>query len=140
MSQRAESEGRYRYRRAFIIVEAVIAFGALAGTVQLIADKATPPVSDLDALGLSSWTLPGVWLFVSVAVPSAVAAWLAWRRSAHAPVLVLIASGALLVELVVQIPFIGLSPFQFVFGTAAVTTAVLAVRAQIGQTWSLGTL
>ncbi len=136
MSLRAGSEGTYRYRLVFVVVETVIAFGALAGTVQLIAEKGTPPVSDLDALGLSSWTLPGIWLFVSVAVPSTAAAWLAWRRSAYTPVAVLIASGALIVELAVQIPFIGLSPFQFVFGTAAVTMAVLATRAQVGRTWS----
>ena len=109
MSHPPVSEGAYRYRGVFIVVEAVIAFGAIAGTVQLIAQKGTPPVSDLDSLGLTSWTLPGVWLFVSVAVPSGAAAWLAWRRSAHAPVWVLIASGALAVELLVQIPFIGLS-------------------------------
>jgi hypothetical protein len=35
------------------------------------------------------------------------AAWLAWRHSAWAPVAVLLASALLVIELLVQIPFIG---------------------------------
>ncbi len=110
--------------------ESVIAAGGLAGAVQLVTGSYTPPVSDIEPLGLSTWTLPGVWLFASVAVPSALAAWLLWRRSPNAPVGVIVASGLLVTELIVQIPFIGPSALQAVFGVAAIGTAVLAVRAR----------
>jgi hypothetical protein len=56
------------------------------------------------ALGLSSWALPGVWLTASVVVPSAAAAYLAWRGSPSAPRAVMVASTLLAVELLVQIP------------------------------------
>jgi hypothetical protein len=68
-----------------------------------------------------------------VAVPSTVAAWLAWRRSPHAPTAVLVASALLAVELLVQIPFVGPSMLQAVMGTVAIVLAVLALAAR--PTW-----
>jgi hypothetical protein len=124
--------GRYRFRWAFVIVEALVAIGAIGGTVQLVTGTAAPPVDDLEPLGLTSWVLPGIWLFASVAVPSMVAAWLAWRRSPAAPTAVLVASLLLVVELVVQIPFVGPSLLQAVFGTVAVVLAGLALVARPG--------
>jgi hypothetical protein len=125
--------GTHRFRWAFVIVEALIAVGAVGGTLQLVTGTAAPPLDDLEPLGLTSWVLPGIWLFASVAVPSTVAAWLAWRRSPAAPTAVLVASGLLAVELVVQIPFVGPSLLQAVFGTVAVVLAVLALIAR--PTW-----
>jgi hypothetical protein len=118
------------YRRTFVVGEALIALAGAAGAAQLCSGSLTPPVSDLAPLGLSSWVLPGLWLFASVAAPSSAAAWLAWRRSAHAPAAVLVASTALVTELVVQIPFVGPSVLQIVFGTAAVALATLGWRAR----------
>ena len=46
------------------------------------------------------------------------------------PAAVLVASAPLVVELVVQIPFIGPSLLQAVFGTVAVVMAALALRAR----------
>jgi hypothetical protein len=115
------------------VVEGLVVVGALSGTLQLLTGTATPPVEDLEPLGLTSWVLPGLWLFASVAVPSTVAAWLAWRRSLHAPTAVLVASALLAVELLVQIPFVGPSLFQAVFGTVAIVLAVLALVAR--PTW-----
>ncbi len=116
------------FRRTFITVETLVSVGALVGVAQLLSGTATPPVADLAPLGLTSWTLPALWLFASVAVPSAVAAWLAWRRSAHTPAAVLLAGAALVVELLVQIPFLGVSVLQAVMGTVAVVLAALALR------------
>ncbi len=123
----------HRFRWLFVVVEGLVVVGAVSGTIQLVTGTAVPPVEDLEPLGLTSWVLPGVWLFASVAVPSTVAAWLAWRRSPHAPNAVLVASALLAVELLVQIPFVGPSLFQAVFGTVAIVLAVLALIAR--PTW-----
>jgi hypothetical protein len=69
-------------------------------------------------------------LFATVAVPSGWAAWSAWRRSATTPTVVLIASALLLIEVTVQIPFVGPSMLQVVFGTLAVVLAGLALHAR----------
>jgi hypothetical protein len=124
---------RHRFRWVFVILEGLIAIGGLAGTWQLINGTFAPPVEDLEPLGLTSWVLPGVWLFASVAVPSTVAAWLAWRRSPYAPTAVIVASALLAVELLVQIPFVGPSVLQAVFGTLAIVLAGLALVAR--PTW-----
>lgn len=120
----------YRFRRAIVVIEALVGFGGLAGSIQLLAGVATPPVSVLSPVGFSSWTLPAGWLFLSVAVPSGLAAWLAWRRSAWAPVAVLLASALLVIELLVQIPFLGFSILQLIFGAVAIAMAVVAILAR----------
>jgi hypothetical protein len=127
------THGTHRFRWLFIIVEGLVAVGAVGGTVQLVTGTAAPPVQDLERLGLTSWVLPGIWLFASVAVPSTVAAWLAWRGSSHAPTAVLVASALLAIELLVQIPFVGPSLLQAVFGTVAIVLAGLALVAR--PTW-----
>jgi hypothetical protein len=55
---------------------------------------------------------------------------LAWRGSSHTPTAVLVASATLAIEILVQIPFLGPSPFQVVFGGIAVTMAGLALLAR----------
>lgn len=124
------SDAAYPYRRTFIVAEAIIGLAAFVGAIQLFTDTFVPDISALDSLGLTSWTLPGLWLLVSVAVPSAVAVVLAWRCSGSAPVAVLVASGLLLVELLVQIPFLGPSMLQLVLGVTAFVLAALAIRAR----------
>lgn len=114
------------HRRLFAAASGMIAAAGLAGAVQLVTGTFTPPVSDLEPLGLTSWTLPGLWLAASVAVPWAVASWAAVRRRAWAPTAVLVASGLLLFELAVQIPFVGFSPIQPVMGAAAVALGLVA--------------
>ena len=116
------------HRRTFIIVESLVALSGLAGAVQLMAGVATPPDSYLP-LGLSSWVLPGFWLFGTVALPAAIAGLLAYRRSPYAPLAVVLASVTMAVEVLVQIPFIGLKPLQAVFGGLAVVLGALGVRA-----------
>lgn len=118
------------HRRIFIGAESLIAISGVAGAVQLVSGTLTPPVSDLAPLGLSSWILPGAWLFATVAVPSSAAAWLAWRRAPLAPTAVLVASGTLALEIGVQIPFIGTNVLQAVFGSVAVGMAALAIHAR----------
>ena len=118
------------YRRLFVIAEAVIGGNALLGTALLLTDTFTPDVSVLAPLGLHSWVLPGLWLFASVAVPSGWACRAALLRSAKAPEVVLVASAALLVELAVQLPFLGFDPLQVVMGVPALALAFVAVDAR----------
>jgi hypothetical protein len=123
------------FRPTIVVVETLVGIGGLAGSIQLLAGASTPPVSVLTPLGLSSWTLPAGWLFITVAVPSGLAAWLAWRRSVWAPVAVLLASALLVTELLVQIPFLGFSILQLIFGTVAVGMAVVGLLARRGGWW-----
>jgi hypothetical protein len=74
-----------------------------------------------------------MWLTASVAVPSATAAYLAWRRSPAAPKAVLAASALLGIELLVQIPFLGVNGLQAAMTLIGGTAATLAWRAR--ATW-----
>jgi len=134
-TSRAQTITISTFRPTIVVVETLVGIGGLAGSIQLLAGAATPPVSVLTPLGLSSWTLPAGWLFITVAVPSGLAAWLAWRRSVWAPVAVLLASALLVTELLVQIPFLGFSILQLIFGTVAVGMAVVGLLARRGGWW-----
>ena len=127
---REGATGPHPHRMLFVVSESVVAVGAVAGAWQLVTGTLTPPVSDLARLGLSNWVLPGLWLFTMVAIPAASSAWLAWRRSPLALTAVLCASGLLLVELVVQIPFVGPNMLQAVFGAVAVGLAAVAIQSR----------
>ncbi len=128
----------YPFRRTMVVVETLVGLGGLAGSIQLLAGVATPPVSVLSPLGLSSWTLPAGWLFLTVALPSGLATWLAWRRSPWAPVAVLVASALLATELLFQIPFLGFSVLQLIFGTVAIGMAVVSFLARKAGWWPRG--
>ena len=117
------------HRRTLLVIEVLVAAAAVEGALQLMLDAATPPDADLPGW-LDSWVLPGVWLLVSVGVPSTVAAVLLHRRSHHAPPAVLLAAAALAVELLVQIPFLGLSGLQAVLGAVVVVVTLLALDAR----------
>jgi hypothetical protein len=120
----------FPFRWTIVVVQSLVALGGLAGSIQLLAGLATPPVSVISPLGLSSWALPAAWLFSTVALPSALAAWLAWRRSPRAPAAVLLASALLAIELLVQIPFFGVSVLQLIFGAVAIGMAVVGLLAR----------
>jgi len=125
----------HEFRWLFIPVEAVVALGGVSGTWQLWTGTFAPPVSDLAPLGLASWRLPAVWLFCSVAVPSTVALVAAVRRHPRTPEAVLVASGLMLVEVTVQIPFVGPSALQAVFGGIALGMGTLAIMALRRRSW-----
>lgn len=129
------SDSSYPFRRTIVAVETLVGLGGLVGSIQLLAGVATPPVSVLSPMGLSSWTLPAGWLFLSVAVPSGLAAWLAWRGSVWAPPAVLLASALLATELLVQIPFLGFSMLQLIFGAIAIGMAVVGLLALRAGWW-----
>lgn len=109
------------WRRTVGVVSALTGAAAAVGSVQLITGTFAPPVSDLRPLGLESWVLPGLWLAGTVAIPCAGTAVLAWRRSRWMGPAAVGAGVLLLVELAVQVPFVGLDPLQAVMGTVAVS-------------------
>ena len=125
-------------RRTIVVVESLVSLGGLAGSIQLLAGAATPPVSALSPLGLSSWRLPAAWLFLTVAVPSGLAALLAWRRSVWTAPAVLLASTLLAIELLVQLPFLGFNTLQLIFGTVAIGMAIVGLLARRAGWWPPG--
>jgi hypothetical protein len=136
VSDRAHaSRTSHPFRIAIVVVETLVGLGGLAGSVQLLVGAATPPVAVLSPLGISSWTLPAGWLFLTVALPSGLAAWLAARRSPWASVAVLTASALLITELLFQIPFVGFSVLQLIFGSVAAAMAVIALMARRAGWW-----
>ncbi len=112
-------------RRLLLVLAGLTSVAAWVGAAQLVLDLYTPPVSDLEPLGLDSWLLPGLWLAASVAVPCLVVAVLAYRGSPRVGPAGLVAAGLLGVELAVQVPFVGLDRLQAVMGTVAVVIGVL---------------
>jgi hypothetical protein len=122
-----------RHRRSIMTIESAMAAFGLGGGIMLMSGHGTPPLEALGPLGLSSWILPGVWLAASVAVPSGAAAYLAWRRAPWAPRAVLVASALLAVELLVQIPFLGVNGLQAAMALVGGTAAGLAWHAR--ATW-----
>jgi hypothetical protein len=125
------AEQTWPHRRALAVLAGFTSIAGIAGSIQLLGGIATPPDSDLPP-GLSTWVLPGLWLLASVGIPSGVAAVLVWRRSPWGPAAALVAAAALGVELLVQIPFIGPSVLQLVFGLLAAAMALMAFRARRG--------
>lgn len=125
------SSGDRRRRRLLAAVAGLTSVAAWAGAAQLALGVYTPPVSDLEPLGLHSWLLPGVWLAASVAVPCLVVAVLALRGSARTGRAALVAAALLAVELVVQVPFVGLDPLQAVMAVVALALATLGVWAPV---------
>lgn len=125
-------------RRTIVVVETLVSLGGLTGSIQLLAGAATPPVSALSPLGLSSWRLPAAWLFLSVAVPSGLAALLAWRRSVWTAPAVLLASTLLAIELLAQLPFLGFSTLQLIFGAVAIGMAIVGLLARRARWWPPG--
>lgn len=120
---------RVPWRRTIMAVAAVTAGFSVVGAVQLATGIYTPPLSDIAPLGLDSWLLPGVWLTATVAVPCALTAVLARRRSPRTGATAITAGLLLLVELVVQVPYVGLDPLQGVMGAVAVALTGLGVVA-----------
>lgn len=114
------------HRHLMVTVESAVALFGLGGGIMLMSGHGTPPLDALAPLGLSTWALPGVWLTASVAVPSGAAAYLAWRGSSSAPRAVLVASALLAVELLVQIPFLGVNGLQASMALVGGTAAVVA--------------
>jgi hypothetical protein len=115
-------------RRALVATSGLTSLAALVGSGQLVTGTYAPPVSDLEPLGLDTWVLPGIWLLLSVALPCGITAVLAWRASPSAGAWGIAAGVLLLVELAVQIPFVGWDPLQPTLAVVAVLLVLLGFR------------
>ena len=129
LSAAVTSLPEYAFRRSMGAIEIALAAAAAVGVVQLGAGIATPPDSQLP-FGLDSWAWPAVWLFATVCVPSVVAAVALSRRARSGPSLVIVATVLLAIELLVQIPFVGLNWLQLVVALVGATAATMAVVAR----------
>jgi len=119
----------YAFRRSMTVIEITLATAAAIGAVLFFADVAVPPDDQLPS-GLDNWVWPAIWLIGTVCVPSAIAAIALSRRASSGPLLVLLATALLGVELVVQIPFVGLSWLQLLVALSGVSAAVMAIVAR----------
>lgn len=122
--------GLLPHRRFLVTTESLLAVAGAAGAVQLAAGVATPPDAALDGLPFETWAWPGLWLAATVAVPAGVAAWACWTGRPWATTAVLVSAATLGTELVVQVPFVGPSVLQAVFGAVALVLAGAALDAR----------
>ena len=129
ISESATAPRDYPFRRSMDVIELVLATAAAVGAIQLGAGFVTPPDSELP-FGLHSWFWPAMWLLATVCVPSLLAAAALSRRAASGPALVLTATVLLAVELLVQIPFVGLSWLQLIVALLGASAAAMAVVAR----------
>lgn len=75
ISVRRHATGRKTVHFALIVIELLVAVGAVFGGIGLIADNAIGMLPEwLEGTPFASWTVPGVLLLLVVALPMAVAA------------------------------------------------------------------
>ena len=114
-------------------VESLVALAAVYGGVGLIWDnKIGMPADWLSGTPFPNWVLPGVFLILVVAVPMAVAAVLEARRSPWAPVASVVAGGAQIawigVQLLVMQRYNVLQPVMLGVGLAVIVLAIYVRR------------
>ncbi len=88
---------------ALLVVLLLVAANAVYGGIGLVVNGMGMPSQWLDRLPVDTWTLPGVALVVTVAVPQLVAAWFVWRRDPRAGLVGLVAGAALVLWIGVQL-------------------------------------
>ncbi|MBM6400670.1 hypothetical protein [Phycicoccus sonneratiae] len=86
-----------------LVVLVLVALNAVYGGVGLMVNGMGMPREWLEHLPVDSWVLPGVALFLTVAVPQALAAVEVWRAGERAPLVGLAAGAALVLWIVVQL-------------------------------------
>lgn len=101
-----------RWRHVLLTSSGVLAATAAAGALQLALGVAAPPLDALRGTGLHSWDLPAAALFGTVSLPCAATWFLGLVRSRRAGVVAQAAAGAVLAELLVQLPVLGPSWLQ----------------------------
>jgi hypothetical protein len=117
------------------VTELLVAASALYGGIGLILDNRIGMLDEwLDGTPFTSWTLPGVFLLVVVAIPMLLAATLEIRRSAWAPWASIGAGAAQIgwvgVQLLVMQRYNVQQPMMLGFGLLILLLSVWARRAQ----------
>lgn len=110
----------------------LVAANALYGGIGLVVNGLGMPDEWLTRLPVDTWTLPGIALLLTVAVPQLVAAWFVWRRDPRAGVVGLVAGAALVLWITVQLlvlqRYFFLQPVIAVFGLLEMALAWWWVR------------
>jgi hypothetical protein len=88
---------------ALLVVLLLVAVNAVYGSIGLVVNGMGMPREWLDRLPVDTWTLPGLALVLTVAVPQLVAAWFVWRRDPRAGVIGLVVGAALVLWILVQL-------------------------------------
>ena len=124
-----------RYAKWAVALEILLGVGALAGGAALVlgprGEILPLPVSALAGSPFDTYLVPGLILFAVLGLGPLVAAALAWRRHALAPLAACVVGMALLVWLAVEIAIIGFSmtpplqPFYLVLGVAITIVGLL---------------
>ena len=134
--ERTRTARTHSFRWTFVGLEAFVALGAWSGVWQLWTGTFAPPVSALEPLGLTDWRLPALWLGASVAIPAGIALVAALGRLPWTPTAVLVMAVLLVIEVTVQIPFVGPSALQAVMGAVAILLGTLAWIARGRGDWA----
>lgn len=103
VTHREAGTGRGFAGTALLLVLLVVAANAVYGGIGLVVDGMGMSSEWLDRLPVDTWTLPGVALLVTVALPQLAAAWLVWRRHPWAAVGGIAAGAGLVVWIAVQL-------------------------------------
>jgi hypothetical protein len=86
-----------------LVVLLLVAANAVYGGIGLVVNGMGMPEEWLANLPVDSWTLPGVALLVTVALPQLVAAWFVWRHHRWAGLAGLVAGAGLVLWIGVQV-------------------------------------
>ncbi len=135
LAARRRAPGRRVTHYALIVLEVLVAVGAVFGGVGLIADNAIGMLPEwLDGTPFASWTLPGVLLLLVVALPMAGAAFAEIRHLPWAFVMSVVAGAAQLGWIVAQWlimqRFFFLQPVMFAAGAGVLALALVAHRGE----------
>lgn len=129
------SRGRRVARWCLIIVESLIAIGAVYGGIGLIAGNSIGMLPEwLDGTPFTTWLWPGIFLLLVVAAPMAVAAAAEFAQASLAYALSLIAGtaqvGWIVVQWLVMQRYFFLQPMMLVAGLLVVLLAWASHRGE----------
>jgi len=119
---------------ALIIIQLLVMLNAFGGGWYGMAGAPGVDPAWLDGSPISSYFVPGLFLFVAIGGGMLVATIAWWRRSRLAPWISLGMGGLVMLWIVVQLAIIGsvspLQPISFVAGAAVATLAGVLLRAE----------
>jgi len=119
---------------ALIIIQLLVMLNAFGGGWYGMAGAPGVDPAWLDGSPISSYFVPGLFLFVAIGGGMLVATIAWWRRSRLAPWISLGMGGLVMLWIVVQLAIIGsvspLQPISFVAGAAIATLAAVLLRAE----------
>lgn len=130
---------RGRFAIAAVVLEVLLAVGALAGGLALMlgprGEIIPLPLSALRGSAFDTYLVPGLILFALLGLGPLVAALMAWVRHPLAPVATVVVGVALLIWIMVEVTIVGytndppLQPIYFLLGVAITLVGLGWLRA-----------